>query len=253
MPGLRTPSGCARPHSHAVLRSDDCARTSSRLRLSALNLEPVLPINPAHDHDHDIDTEAIINTESEITVTSRNVEIVLYREQVTERLGHLERYNSGVTRYEVELDHEPNPRQSKTSHRVTITGRGTGRTLHAEACGTDIRAALDGAVGKLEEQLRRRRDRRRVRHNRAHRPVIEPGRASTLHAVSDDTPRSLEHGSTLSAPGAALLSSGDARAEAASSSAPPVVEPSEPSARVPVADGAGFRSARDSNSGHPES
>jgi ribosomal subunit interface protein len=253
MPGLRTPSGCTRRHSHTILRSDDRAHTSSRLRLSALNLETGPTDSSRARPRYDNNTEAIINTESEIAVTSRNVEIGLFREQVTERLGHLERYNSGVTRYEVELDHEPNPRQSKTSHRVTITGRGTGRTLHAEACGTDIRAALDGAVGKLEEQLRRRRDRRRVRHNRAHRPVIEPGRASTLHAVSDDTPRSLEHGSTLSAPGAALLSSGDARAEAASSSAPPVVEPSEPSARVPVADGAGFRSARDSNSGHPES
>jgi ribosomal subunit interface protein len=178
---------------------------------------------------------------------------VLYREQVTDRLGHLERYNSGVTRYEVELDHELNPRQSKTSHRVTITGRGTGRTLHAEASGTGFRAALDGAVAKLEEQLRRRRDRRRVRHDRAHRAVIEPGRGSSLHLVSDDTPRTLEHGSTLTAPGAAPFSSGGARVEAASSSTPPVVAPSEPSAWLRVADGAGFRSARDSNSGHPQS
>jgi ribosomal subunit interface protein len=156
--------------------------------------------------------------------------LALYREQVTDRLGHLERYNSGVTRYEVELDHELNPRQSKTCQRVMIIGRGTGRTLHAEAHGTDFRAALDGAVGKLEEQLRRRRDRRRLRRDRAHRAVIEPGQASTLHLVSDDTPRTLEHGSTLTAPGVAPLPSRGVRVEAASSSTPPVVALIEPSA-----------------------
>lgn len=134
------------------------------------------------------DTETVINTGPEIAITSRDEETAaLYREQVTVRLSHLERYNSGVTRYEVELDHEVNPRQSKTSQRVTIVGGGAIRTLHAEASGIDFRAALDGAVEKLEAQLRRRRDRRRVRHDRA-RPVTRPGRPSTLHLVQDYTP-----------------------------------------------------------------
>jgi ribosomal subunit interface protein len=196
----------------------------------------------------------VITTEPEIVVTNRDMGMRdLYREQVTTRLRRLERYNAGVTRYEVELDHELNPRQSKTSHRVTITGRGTGRTLHAEACGTDFRAALDGAVGKLEEQLRRRRDRRRVRHDRAHRRAIESGRASSLHLVSDDTSRTLEHGSTLTAPGAAPLSTGGAGTGAASASTPPLAAPTEPSAWVRVTDGSGFRPARDSNSVHLES
>jgi ribosomal subunit interface protein len=159
----------------------------------------------------------------------------LYREQVTTRLRRLERYNAGVTRYEVELDHELNPRQSKTSHRVAITGRGTSRTVHAEACGTDFRAALDGAVGQLEEQLRRCRDRRRVRRDRAQRVPIDPAQASTLPLVSDDASRTLQPGSTLASPGAAPLSSG------------------EPSVGVRVAEGAGYRSARESNSSRPQS
>jgi ribosomal subunit interface protein len=102
-----------------------------------------------------------------------------YRQQVTDRLGQLDRYNSGVTRYEVELDHEPNPRQSRTSHRVTITARGTGPTVHAEGSGTDVRSALDGAIGRLDEQLRRHRDRGRLRHDRAHREATDLGNAST--------------------------------------------------------------------------
>ena len=159
----------------------------------------------------------------------------LYREQVSDRLGRLERYNGRVTRYEVELDHELNPRQSKTSHRVGITGRGTGPTVHAEACGANFRAALDGAVGKLEEQLRRRRDRRRVRHDRAHRVALDPAQPSTLQLVSDDTSWTSQAGSTLASPGAAPLSTG------------------EPNVEVSVADGAGLRSARGSSSGHSES
>lgn len=138
--------------------------------------------------DTDNSTEATISVELEIVVTSREMEMrELYREQVIDRLGHLERYNGGVTRYEVELDQELNRRQSKTSHRVTITGRGTGPTVHADGCGTDFRAAFDGAVGKLEEQLRRRRERRRVRHDRAHRSAIAPDRAATAHLVADGT------------------------------------------------------------------
>jgi ribosomal subunit interface protein len=163
------------------------------------------------EHDTDNVGRPSINTQPEIVVTSRDFEMRDgYREQVISRLGNLERYNSGVTRYEVELDHELNPRQSKTSHRVTITGRGTGRTVHADGCGTDFRSALDGAVGKLEEQLRRRRDRRRVRHDRAHRAAIDPSGASTLHLVPDDTSSVPRPGSTLSEPGAAIPAPGGA-------------------------------------------
>jgi ribosomal subunit interface protein len=115
-----------------------------------------------------------MSNEAEIVITGRDVDMPnLYRRQITEKLGRLERYNSHVIRYEVELDHEPNPRQSKTCQRVSITGRGTGRTLRAEARGADFHAALDAAVGKLEERLRRSHDRRRVRHDRRQRSPIE--------------------------------------------------------------------------------
>ena len=161
------------------------------------------------DHDDVNNTaESTINSKPEVIVSSREVEIhALYRAQVTDRLSRLERYNSGLTRYEVGVDHELNPRQSKTSHRVTITGLGTGPNVHAEASGSDLRDALDGAVGKLEEQLRRRRDRRRVRNNRAHRAAIDPGREPTLHLVVHDTSSTLQPGSRLTSPGAGPLSS----------------------------------------------
>ena len=208
MPVMRTSTRCTRRHSNAVLHGDNDARTGSRLRLSAMRNKHRVP------RTRTMETagmaimlrDAHMNTEPEIILAGRDAEMRgLYRQQVTDRLGHLERYNGGVTRYEVEFDHELNPRQSTTSHRVVITGRGTGPTVHAESWGADFRAALDGAVSKLEEQLRRRRDRRRVRHDRARHLAVDPARESPRQSVPGETPRS---GSTLPTPGAAPLLSG---------------------------------------------
>jgi len=103
----------------------------------------------------------------DIVMTGRNVDVPAhYRVHVTDKLAHLERYNSHIIRYDVELDHEKNPRQSKACQRVEITGRGKGPTVRAEACGPDFYTALDAAVGTLEARLRRSHDRRRVHHGR---------------------------------------------------------------------------------------
>jgi ribosomal subunit interface protein len=106
----------------------------------------------------------------DIVMTGRNVDVPAhYRVHVTDKLAHLQRYNSHVIRYDVELDYEKNPRQSKTCQRVEITGTGKGPTMRAEACGPDFYTALDAAVGKLEARLRRSHD-RRVHHGR-HQPT----------------------------------------------------------------------------------
>ena len=111
---------------------------------------------------------------ADIVVTGRNVEVPAhYRVHIAEKLARLERYGSHVSRivrYDVVLDHEKNPRLSKVCQRVEITGRGTGPTVRAEACGPDFRSVLDAAVGKLQETLRRSHDRRRVHHGR-HQPI----------------------------------------------------------------------------------
>ena len=111
---------------------------------------------------------------ADIVVTGRNVEVPAhYRVHIAEKLARLERYGSHVSRivrYDVVLDHEKNPRLSKVCQRVEITGRGTGPTVRAEACGPDFRSVLDAAVAKLQETLRRSHDRRRVHHGR-HQPI----------------------------------------------------------------------------------
>jgi ribosomal subunit interface protein len=103
----------------------------------------------------------------DIVVKGRNVEVPdHYRVHVTEKLARLERYDRKVIRFDVELFHEPNRRQSKSCQRVEITGKGRGPIVRAEACAGDFYAALDCAVSKLENRLRRSHDRRRVHHGR---------------------------------------------------------------------------------------
>ncbi|MBB5955177.1 ribosomal subunit interface protein [Saccharothrix tamanrassetensis] len=103
----------------------------------------------------------------DIVVKGRNVEVPdHYRVHVGEKLARLERYDRKVIRFDVELFHEPNRRQSKNCQRVEITGKGRGPVVRSEACAGDFYAALDAAVAKLENRLRRSHDRRRVHHGR---------------------------------------------------------------------------------------
>jgi ribosomal subunit interface protein len=103
----------------------------------------------------------------DIVVKGRNVEVPdHYRVHVEEKLTRLERYDRKVIRFDVELFHEPNRRQSKNCQRVEITGKGRGPAVRAEATAGDFYAALDSAVSKLENRLRRLHDRRRVHYGR---------------------------------------------------------------------------------------
>jgi ribosomal subunit interface protein len=103
----------------------------------------------------------------DIVVKGRNVEVPEhYRALVSEKLTRLERYDKKVIRYDVELFHEPNRRQSKSCQRVEITGKGKGPAVRAEACAGDFYAALDAAVTKIENRMRKQHDRRRVHYGR---------------------------------------------------------------------------------------
>ena len=79
----------------------------------------------------------------DIVVKGRNVEVPdHYRVHVAEKLARLERYDRKVIRFDVELFHEPNRRQSKNCQRVEITGKGRGPVVRSEACAGDFYAAL---------------------------------------------------------------------------------------------------------------
>ena len=107
----------------------------------------------------------------DIVVKGRNVEVPdHFREHVADKLAPSERLDSRVIRFDVELAHEKNPRQSDRCQRVEITCYSKGPVIRAEACAADFYVALDTAVLKLEARLRKAHDRRRVHHGR-HTPA----------------------------------------------------------------------------------
>jgi ribosomal subunit interface protein len=101
----------------------------------------------------------------DIVVKGRNVEVPEhYRQHVAEKLGRVERYDHKLIRIDVELFHEPNPRQAAACQRVEITCKSRGPVVRSEASADTFYAAFDVAVDKLANRLRRAADRRRVHH-----------------------------------------------------------------------------------------
>ena len=123
---------------------------------------------------------------AEVVVKGRNVEIPdHFRIYVSEKLSRLERFDRSIYLFDVELDHERNRRQRKNCQHVEITARGRGPVVRGEACADSFYAALESAVCKLENRLRRSKDRRKVHYG-------------------DKTPVSLAEATKISAPEAFL-------------------------------------------------
>jgi ribosomal subunit interface protein len=121
----------------------------------------------------------------DIIVKGRNVEVpVHYREHVSEKLTRVERYDHKLIRVEVELFHEPNRRQAQTCQRVEITCKSRGPVIRSEACAADFYSALDVAITKLENRLRRAADRRRVHHGRR-TPVSVAAATADVEPIDD--------------------------------------------------------------------
>jgi ribosomal subunit interface protein len=124
-----------------------------------------------------------------IVVKGRNVEVPdHYRVHVTEKLARVERYDQKAVHYDVELFHERNPRQSKSCQRVEITGRCRGQVVRAEACGADFYAALDAAVSKLDNRLRRVADRHKVHYGRRHPTSVAEATAPLAATLAPEIP-----------------------------------------------------------------
>ena len=102
----------------------------------------------------------------EIVVTGRRVQVPdRFRELLNERLGKVAALAPKVHRIDVVVTHEQVAR-GRGSERVEITCRAKGPVIRAEAALDDKYAALDAAVDKLMERLRRVNDKRRVSRGR---------------------------------------------------------------------------------------
>lgn len=98
-----------------------------------------------------------------VQMSGRNVEIPdHYRIHVSDKLAKLERYDSSIFRFDVQLSHENNPRRAKEAQRVEITAVGKGPVVRAQANGENFYSALEFALDKLNTRLRRAKRRREV-------------------------------------------------------------------------------------------
>ena len=103
----------------------------------------------------------------EIVVTGRHVNVSeRFRRHLDEKLAKVPQLAPRVQRLDVVVTHEVNKRQSKASDRVEITCHVKGPVVRAEAVADDKYGALDIAMDKLLERLRRDHDRRRVHRGR---------------------------------------------------------------------------------------
>ena len=102
----------------------------------------------------------------EIVVTGRHVQIPdRFRELLEERLAKVPALAPKVHRIDVVVTHEKVSRGSG-SEKVELTCYAKGPVIRAEACLDDKYAALDAAVDKLMERLRRMHDKRQVSRGR---------------------------------------------------------------------------------------
>ena len=130
----------------------------------------------------------------EIVVTGRHMQVSdRFRDHLDEKLAKIPQLAPRVQRVDVIVSHEPNKRQAKSCERVEITCHVKGPIVRAEACLDDKYAALDLALDKLMERLRRAQDRKRV-HRGRHAPesvaaatarIQEPGASTGEDHVHD--------------------------------------------------------------------
>lgn len=123
----------------------------------------------------------------EIVVVGRKTEVApRFRRHVEEKLSKVTQLAPYAQRVDVEVSHEPNPRQASSSERIELTVRDRGPVIRAEASASDQYAALDVATTKLLERLRRSHDRRKAKSARRDQRAM-PFPASPIDPVPAET------------------------------------------------------------------
>jgi putative sigma-54 modulation protein len=122
-----------------------------------------------------------------LQVKGRNLEVSeQIRTYAEEKLGKLDRLVSDPTRVELELAVEKNPSISD-NHVAEATVWTKGPVLRARETSADMKASIDQLVSKLERQVKRYREKRRVAPRRHARVGAEAAEAAPLEAPGDET------------------------------------------------------------------
>ena len=128
----------------------------------------------------------------DIVVTGRHLTVSdRFRAHIEEKLAKVTQLQPRTRRIEVLVSHEPNRRQSKACDRVEITCYAKGPVVRAEASEEDKYAALDVAIDKLMERLRRQNDKKQV--HRGRRTPESVARATARIAAPTDEAAEYPH------------------------------------------------------------
>ncbi len=131
----------------------------------------------------------------EIVVAGRHTEVSpRFRAHLDSKLTKVEQLAPRAQRIDVLVSHEPNPRQSDSSERVELTVVDKGPVIRAEASADDAYAALDLALAKLVERLRRTRDRRKDHRGAAPVGTVEVPEPVVEVAEPPRAPRTVAEG-----------------------------------------------------------
>ncbi|WP_425956361.1 ribosome hibernation-promoting factor, HPF/YfiA family [Xylanimonas sp. McL0601] len=137
----------------------------------------------------------------EIVVVGRHTDVPeRFRRHVEDKLAKVTQLAPLAQRVDVEVTHEKNPKLSDVCERVELTVRAKGPVIRAEAAADDRYGALDLAIDKLIERLRRSRERRKD-HRRTY--VLAPVDVRPYDAVKAAEPEP-------AAPPVPLVPDGDA-------------------------------------------
>ncbi len=132
-----------------------------------------------------------MNAPVDIVVRGRHLDIsTRFREHVGEKLARVDKFGVALSRIDVEISKESNPRLADRAFEVELTCLGRGPVIRAEATAADKYAALDLAYGRLEERLRRAADRRHARYRKGGLPEpveIDEVVAAEVEVEADDT------------------------------------------------------------------
>jgi len=120
----------------------------------------------------------------DIVVKGRHTEVAeRFRGHAEEKLAKIGKLDGKVSRIDVEVCEEHNPRLADHRSRVELTCRTRGPVVRAEAAAADPYAALDLAATRLEARLRKAADRRRIHHG-IRTPVSVAAATATLSGAA---------------------------------------------------------------------
>jgi ribosomal subunit interface protein len=121
-----------------------------------------------------------------------------FRRHVESKLAKLSKWERKGMTVDVEVSEARNPRMQGERERVELTIHSRGPVIRGEASADDRYAALDAALDRVENRLRKASDKRKI-HRGNHTPVSVASATKGLSVTADDVPPSVPEQSAAEA------------------------------------------------------